>query len=85
MTAKSYPISEKRSKEVLELIYADITEFPINSYHQYKYSLCILDDYSSLGWYILLKHKNDAHQSFKDFITVVKRQTNKKVKRLCID
>jgi len=85
MTAKSYPISGKRAKEILELVHLDVMEFPTISYNRNKYALTIIDDCSSTGWVYPLKKKSDAFEEFKAWKRMIETATGKKVKRARID
>ncbi|KAJ3745942.1 hypothetical protein EV360DRAFT_5358, partial [Lentinula raphanica] len=42
--SQSYPKSEKRASEPLDLIHTDIKEIPTVSYHKFKYVITFLDD-----------------------------------------
>jgi transposase InsO family protein len=47
--------------------------------------LTIIDDYSRKVWPYFLKHKSEAFSAFKEWKVMVKRQTEKKVKKLRTD
>ena len=44
--------------------------------------MSIIDDYSRKLWVFVLKNKNDALHSFKQWKTLIENQTGKKIKRL---
>ncbi|GJT10612.1 retrotransposon protein, putative, ty1-copia subclass [Tanacetum coccineum] len=50
-----------------------------------RYMLTIIDDYSRRVRSYFLKHKSQAFTKFKEWKVMVKKQTVKKVKKLCID
>ena len=45
--------------------------------------LTIIDDFSRKVWMIFLKQKSDVLTTFKEWKTMIERQTRKQVKRLC--
>ena len=47
--------------------------------------LTIIDDFSIKVWMIFLKQKSDVLTTFKEWKTMIERQTRKQVKRLCTD
>ena len=80
MTAKSYPSSEKRASKPLELVHYDLKEFPIESYHKYKWVIIFLDDYSSFPAPYFLKQKSQALATFKEYIAWAEKQTSFELK-----
>ena len=49
------------------------------------YMMTIIDDYSRRVWPYFLKHKSEAFSAFKEWKTMVERQTERKVKKLRTD
>ena len=47
--------------------------------------MTIIDDYSRRVWAYFLKHKFEAFSAFKEWKTMVERQTKRKVKKLQTD
>ena len=47
--------------------------------------LTIIDDFYRKVWMIFLKQKSDVLTTFKEWKTMIERQTRKQVKRLCTD
>ena len=47
--------------------------------------LTIIDDYSRKVWTYFLKHKNDVFATFRDWKTMIEKQTDKHVKYLRTD
>ena len=45
----------------------------------------IIDDFYRKVWMIFLKQKSDVLTTFKEWKTMIERQTRKQVKRLCTD
>src|SRR6266568_3859302 len=76
----TYKSSEKHAKWLLELIHADLVEFPIESYHKKRWVLTILDDYSSYAHVALLHSKSETMQYMQSYVTMMENQTNKKLK-----
>jgi hypothetical protein len=74
MHSKSFPESHKRATKVFEIIHSDLKEFPVVSYHKFKYYMSFIDDYSSFAWIAKLKKKSDAYDAFIKWIALVKNQ-----------
>jgi transposase InsO family protein len=74
MHSKPYPESQKRATKIFEIIHSDLKEFPVVSYHGFKYYMSFLDDYSSHAWVIKLKKKSDAYDAFIKWIALVQNQ-----------
>ena len=47
--------------------------------------MSFIDNFSRKVWIFVLKHKNEALKKFKEWITLIKHQTYKKIKRLQTD
>ena len=63
-----FPASDSDSEKILNLVHMDLVEFPSLSIKSYKFTLTILDDYSSMGLSFFLKQKSDAFTSFKAYV-----------------
>ena len=50
-----------------------------------RFFLSVIDDYSSMTWVFMMKHKSEAFKVFKQWKTLVENQTEKKIKRLRTD
>jgi len=85
MHSKSYPSSESRSTEPLELIHADLMEMPMVSYHKNKWCLVIVDDYSSHVTISALRSKSDTYEQMQHYVTMMENQYNTKIKRFRSD
>jgi hypothetical protein len=79
MKSISFPLSKSRATKPFEKLHSDLKEFPINSYHKNKFSLVIVDDYSSHSWTINIKKKSDTLGEMKHFYTWVEVQYNAKI------
>jgi len=85
MHDKTYHSSEKRASLPLELIHADLMEFPVESYHRKKWCLIVLDDYSSLATTFLLRSKSETMQCMKHYVSMMEVHTDYKVKKFRSD
>jgi len=75
-----------RTKGILDYVHADLwgpSRKP--SYGGARYMLTIIDDYSRKVWPYFLKTKDDTFAAFKEWKTMIERQTEKKVKVLRTD
>ena len=63
-----FSASDSHSEKILDLVHMDLVEFPSLSIESYKFTLTILDDYSSMGLSFFLKRKSDAFASFKAYV-----------------
>ena len=85
MPSKSFPPSTSRAKKPFEKIHSDLKSFPVESYHRYKYFIAFFDDYTSHGWIVLLRKKDDAIKALRDFVAMVKTQFNASIKEWMSD
>jgi len=74
MHSKTFPESQKRAAKIFEVIHSDLKEFPVVSYHGFKYYMSFLDDCSSFVWVTKLKKKSDAYDAFIKWIALVENQ-----------
>ena len=72
-----------RTKYTLDYVHSDLwgpsRESPIKGS---RYLLNIIDDYSRKVWVFFLKSKDVVFSGFKDWKTMIEKQTEKQVKRL---
>lgn len=47
--------------------------------------LTIIDDFFKRVWSFFMKHKRDAFRTFKEWKTIIEKQTGKQIKRLGTD
>ena len=62
------PTSDSHSEAILNLVHIDLVEFPSLSIEGYKFTLTILDDYSSIGLSFPLKWKSGMFASFEAYV-----------------
>ena len=74
MHSKSFPESSSRATKKFQIIHSDLKEFPVSSYHHFKYYMSFIDDYSSFSWVTKLRNKSDAYDAFLKWIALVKNQ-----------
>ena len=79
MVSGSFLDSMSRAMEPFGLIHSDLKSLPVISYHKYKYIITFLDDYTSFGWTMFLKLKDEAYKAIDYFIAVVKTQYKKRI------
>ncbi|KAJ9548963.1 hypothetical protein OSB04_021506 [Centaurea solstitialis] len=78
--------STHTTKAILEYVHSDLWgPARVPSHGGALYMLTIIDDYSRKVWAYFLKHKNDVFASFRDWKTMVEKQTDKHVKYLRTD
>ena len=75
----------ERSKNILELVHVDLGESNILEVFGCKYWFTIIDDYSRMSWVILMKHKNEAFEALREWITWAEKQKDLKVKAIQSD
>ena len=87
--SKSVKTSHKsvvRESHLLDLVHSDLCEFQgILTRGQKRYFITFIDDFSKYTYVYLLKNKNDAFDAFKNYLTEVQNQHEKKIKRLRSD
>jgi hypothetical protein len=65
---KSFPISSKRSKEILELIHSDVCgPMSTPSLSRFLYYVIFIDDFYRKSWIYFLKTKNETFSKFQEF------------------
>jgi len=74
MHSKSYPDSQTRATRQFGKIHLDLKQFPIKSYHKFKYFMSFFDDFSYRAWTVLLKTKRAANSAMQQIIAMVKNQ-----------
>lgn len=75
-----------RAEARLELIHADICG-PISpmSHGQKRYLICFIDDFSRKAWVYFIAYKSDAFSTFKQFKSLVERESGLFIKCLRTD
>jgi transposase InsO family protein len=80
---KPFPISNNRSKEILDIIHSDVCgPMPVGSLGGSLYYVIFIDDYSRKTWLYLLKTKDEVFSKFQEFKAEIENLTNKKIKTL---
>ena len=75
-----------RATELLEIVHSDVCgPMPVRSLGGNKYFVTFIDDFSRYGAVYFIKEKNQVLPCFKEYVSMVKRQTEKKVKVLRSD
>jgi len=73
---------QQRTKGTLDYIQADLWDPSRTSSHSgARYFLSMVDHYSRKLWIFILKNKDEVHDCFKNWKTLIENQTRKKVKR----
>ncbi|EIM91169.1 ribonuclease H-like protein, partial [Stereum hirsutum FP-91666 SS1] len=74
MHLRPFSSTGRRAEKPFETIHSDLKEFPVTSYHKYKYTIVFFDNCTSYGWNTHLKTKDAAFNAIKQFIAMVERQ-----------
>lgn len=75
-----------KESDPLDLIHSDICELDGTLTRNSKcYFITSIDDYSDYTYVYLMKNKNEALDIFKMYVTEIKNQLSKKIKRVCSD
>lgn len=81
-----FPVSSIKSKRIFKLIHIDTWgPFRSSTHDGYNYFLTIVDYFSRGTWTFLLKTKSNAFPVLRDFLAMVERQFELKVKRIRSD
>ncbi|KAD5802565.1 hypothetical protein E3N88_13925 [Mikania micrantha] len=86
MTKAPFNRINERAKDLLGIIHSDVCgPFKPISRNGERYFITFTDDYSRYGYVYLLRHKDEAFETFKIFKNEVKNQLNKSIKILRTD
>jgi len=78
--------SQHKTKSLLDLIHTDVWgPSPVASIGGARYYITFINDFSRKDWVYFLKQKSKVFQKFKEWKTLVKNQTGRKVKVLKLD
>ena len=81
-----FNLGRKETKQTLDYIHLDLWgPSQVPSLGGARYFVSFIDDFSRKVWIYVLKHKNEALGKFKEWITLIENQTDKKINRLRID
>ncbi|GJE98550.1 hypothetical protein PsYK624_147820 [Phanerochaete sordida] len=85
MPLRSFPPNERRASKPFELVHSDLKSFPVESYHRHRYAIIFFDDYTSFAWVVLLRQKNQAISTTRDFLAMVRTQHKSNVQQWMSD
>ena len=72
----SFPSGSKRAKQILEIVHSDVFGLvKVPSLGKSMYYVSFIDDFSRNTWIYFLKKKYEAFDSFKEFKSLVEKQT----------
>jgi len=81
-----FPTSNSRNTGILDLIHTDVSgRMSHVSFDAYEYHVIFIDDYSRRTWIYFLKTKGEVFSRFKEFKSLVEKQTNRKIRVLRSD
>ena len=79
----TFPKSETNTKGTLELIHYDVCgPMPFISSSGYEFYVTFIDDYSRKTWIYFLKNKSEVFRKFKEFKSLIKNHSEKRIKTL---
>ncbi|MCR4790616.1 MAG: DDE-type integrase/transposase/recombinase, partial [Treponemataceae bacterium] len=86
MTKSPFSGHGERASELLELVHTDVCG-PMSTQARdgYSYFITFTDDLSRFGFVYLMKHKSEAFDKFKEYQSMVEKQTGKCIKILRSD
>ena len=80
-TKKTFPSSEIKAKEILEVIHCDICGLmSSSSLRGYVYYVSFIDDFSRKTWIYFMKNKDEVFIKFKEFKSLVENHIENKIK-----
>ena len=83
---KTFPSSESKAKGILEIVHLDVCgPMYSHSLSGYVYYVSFIDDFSHKNWIYFLKGKNEVFNKFKEYKSLVKNQTERKINTLRSD
>lgn len=81
-----FPTCSLQSTDILQIVHSDLWgPTSVQSFGKALYFITFIDDYSRKTWIYFLKQKSDALNIFKDFKSLVEKQTGKYIKILRCD
>ncbi|KAH9743695.1 hypothetical protein KPL70_003390 [Citrus sinensis] len=85
-TRQKFNPGKQETKNTLDYIHPDLWgPSQVPSHGGAKYFITFIDDFSRKVWVYVLKHKSEAFEKFKDWLTLIENQTERRVKRLKTD
>ena len=81
-----FPSATYKTESILKYVHSDLWgPARVSSHGGNRYYMSIIDDYSGRAWVYLIKHKNEAYETFRNWKSLVENQTGKKIKKLRTD
>ncbi|KAD7117385.1 hypothetical protein E3N88_04653 [Mikania micrantha] len=78
--------STYKSSHILDLVFCDVWgPAPVASFDNHRYFLLCVDHFSRFSWIFPLKLKSDVYDIFRQFVVMVERQFNTKLKSVQSD
>ncbi|KAH9781363.1 Integrase catalytic domain-containing protein [Citrus sinensis] len=85
-TRQKFNPVKQETKNTLDYIHSDLWgPSQVPSHGGARYFITFIDDFSRKVWVYVLKHKSEAFEKFKDWLTLIENQTERRVKRLRTD
>ena len=79
-TKLPFPASDNKSTGILDLIHIDVSgRMSHVSLGGYQYYVIFINDYSRRTWIYFLKTKGEVFSRFKEFESLVEKQTSRKI------
>ena len=79
-TKKTFPSSEIKEKEILEIIHFDVcVSMSSNSLSRYVYYVSFIDDFSRKTWIYFMKNKDEVFNKFKEFKALIENHIENKI------
>ena len=86
MTKSSFTGHGERINELLGLVHTDVCgPMTTQAKEGYSYFITFIDDLSRFGHVYLMKHKSEAFDKFKEYQSIVEKQTGHSIKALRSD
>lgn len=83
---KYFPSSDRRSKEILELVHLDLCgPMSTPSFSGFLYYVIFIDDLSRKTWIYFLKSKYETFSKFQELKAMVENQIGRHIRALIID
>ena len=85
-TRQKFNPGKQETKNTLDYIHSDLWgPSQVPSHGGARYFITFINDFSRKVWVYVLKHKSEAFEKFKDWLTLIENQTERRVKRLRTD
>ncbi|KAH9804147.1 hypothetical protein KPL71_002018 [Citrus sinensis] len=85
-TRQRFGTGKQETKNSMDYIHSDLWgPSQVPSHGRARYFMTLIDDYTRKVWVYILKHKSEALLKFKEWLTLIENQTDRKIKRLRTD